>query len=108
MSGKTMEFTDANFQADVLESDLPVMVDFWAPWCAPCRMLTPTVEQIAKDYEGRLKVGKLNVDDNFQTAGTFNIRGVPTLLVFKNGAVVDQIVGASPRESIVRMIDKHI
>lgn len=108
MSGKLLDFTDGNFQTDVLDSDTPVLVDFWAPWCAPCRMLTPTVEQIAGEFTGRLKVGKVNVDDNFQTATKYNIRGVPTLLLFKKGAVVDQMVGASPKDNIVKMIQKHL
>jgi len=108
MSGALKEFTDANFQQEVLESDIPVLVDFWAPWCAPCRFVGPIVEQLANDYDGRLKVGKLNVDDNYQTAEKYNIRGIPTLLLFKGGSVVEQIVGAAPKEHLVKVIEPHI
>lgn len=108
MSGSTLEFTDANFQSEVLDSPLPVLVDFWAPWCGPCRMLTPVIEQLAKDYAGRAKVGKVDIDENAATATKYNIRGVPTLLLFNLGQVMEQHVGASPKETIVKMLDKHI
>ncbi len=103
-----VEFTDSNFKQEVLAADKPVLVDFWAPWCAPCRMLAPTIEELASEYDGKINVGKLNVDENAQIAGQFNIRGIPTLLLFKDGAVVDQMVGASPKENIARMIEKHL
>jgi thioredoxin 1 len=93
--------TDASFTRDVLQSDLPVLVDLWAPWCGPCRMIAPAVERIAHDYAGRLKVAKLNVDDNPRTAGQFQVQGIPTLLVFKGGRVIDRIVGAAP-ETLLR------
>ena len=93
--------TDASFARDVLHSDLPVLVDLWAPWCGPCRMIAPAVEHIAHDYAGRLKVVKLNVDDNPRTASQFQVQGIPTLLVFKGGRVIDRIVGAAP-ETLLR------
>lgn len=108
MSDQIKEVTDESFQSDVLNSDQPVLVDFWAAWCAPCRMLAPTVEQIANDYEGRARVVKLNVDDNAEVSARYNIKGIPTLLLFKEGEVKDQIVGATSRDNIARMIDKQL
>lgn len=101
-------FTDAGFESDVLKSTTPVLVDFWAEWCAPCRMLAPTVEAIANQYQGRVKVGKLNVDENMAVSQRYNIRGIPTLLLFKGGEVKDQIVGNTGKEMIARMIEKHL
>ena len=96
MAGKnTLEFTDTNFDTDVLGAAQPVLVDFWAEWCGPCRMIAPTVEAFADEYEGKIKVGKVNVDENNGTAARFNIRGIPTLLLFKGGKVVGQLVGAA-------------
>lgn len=100
--------TDSNFEQEVLKSDVPVLVDFWAEWCGPCRMLSPTVEALAGDYEGKVKVAKLNVDENGQTAQAYGIRGIPTLLLFKSGEVQDQIVGNTPRDNIERVLQKHI
>ncbi len=102
--------SDASFQADVIEASKsqPVMVDFWADWCRPCHMLTPTVEEIAKEHAGKIKVVKLNVDENMNTPGKFNIRGIPTLLIFKGGQVAEQVVGAVPKEQIVKAIQKHV
>ena len=102
--------TDASFQADVIEASntQPVMVDFWADWCRPCKMLSPTVDEIARENAGKLKVVKLNVDDNMNVPGKFNIRGIPTLLVFKGGQVADQIVGAVSKDQIVKVIERHI
>ena len=110
MSENIQAVSDASFQADVIEASKsqPVMVDFWADWCRPCHMLTPTVEEIARENVGRLKVVKLNVDDNQNTPGKFNIRGIPTLLVFKGGQVAEQLVGAVPKDQIVKVIEKHI
>ena len=102
------EFTEQNFDEQVLKSDRPVLVDFWAPWCAPCRVLAPAVEAIAHEYAGRAKVGKLNVDDNLSLAGRYNIRGIPTLLLFKGGQIREQLVGASPKDAIVKMLEKHL
>jgi thioredoxin 1 len=99
------EFTDANFENEVLKSDQPCLVDFWAEWCGPCRMVGPVVEEIAKEYEGKLKVGKVNVDQNTQTASKYGIMSIPSLLFFKQGKVVDQIVGAVP---MVEKIDKIV
>ncbi len=109
MAGQNvLEFTDGNFDAEVLNSDLPVLVDFWAEWCAPCRMIAPTVDAIAGDFAGKLKVGKVNVDYNNQTAARFMIRGIPTLLLFRGGKVVDQRVGAVGKADLVKMIEPHL
>jgi thioredoxin 1 len=102
---KKLEFTDANFEAEVVASQLPVLVDFWAPWCGPCRILDPVVEEIAGLYEGKLKVGKLNTDDNRETAAKYGIMSIPTIMIFKNGKVEERIVGAQPKKSIVVKID---
>ena len=108
MSENTVELTDSNFEQEVLQSPVPVLVDFWASWCAPCRLIAPAVEAIAKDYAGRAKVGKVNVDENMSTPGKYNVRGIPALLVFKEGELRDQIVGASSKENIQAMLDRHI
>jgi thioredoxin 1 len=105
---KTLTFTDATFDADVLKSDVPVLVDFWAEWCGPCRMMTPTVDAIATDFEGRVKVGKLNVDDNGGTAMRYNVRGIPTLLLFKDGQIVAQKVGAVGKPDLKALIEPHL
>jgi thioredoxin 1 len=108
MSGKVGEVGDQNFEAEVLNSQVPVLVDFWAAWCAPCRMLAPVVEAIAEQYEGQAKVVKLNVDENTLTSGKYNIRGIPTLLLFKDGNVKEQIVGNTTKGTISKMIDNHL
>jgi len=109
MAGQnTHEFTDASFDQDVLNSEVPVLVDFWAEWCGPCKMIAPTVENIAHEYSGKVKVGKVNVDDNGATAARYGIRGIPTLLLFKGGKVVDQRVGAVPKGELVKMISPHV
>jgi thioredoxin 1 len=110
MSDNVSAVTDANFQTEVLDASnsQPVLVDFWAGWCRPCLMLAPTVDEIAKANTGKLKVVKLNVDENMNSASKFNIRGIPTLLVFKGGQVADQIVGAVPKEQIEKIVGKHI
>ncbi len=102
--------TDNSFQTEVIDASnsQPVMVDFWADWCRPCHMLAPTVAEIANDYTGRLKVVKMNVDENVNAAGKFNIRGIPTLLIFKGGQVADQIVGAVPKDQIAKVVDRHV
>jgi thioredoxin 1 len=104
----TLTLTDQNFEQEVLKSDKPVVVDFWAVWCAPCRMVAPTVDAIAEEYLGRVKVGKLNVDENQSVPSRYNVRGIPTLLVFKNGQVQEQIVGATSKDNIVKLIEKHL
>jgi len=104
----TLTFTDAGFDKDVLNADVPVLVDFWAEWCGPCRMMTPTVDAIANEYAGKVKVGKLNVDENGGTAMRYNIRGIPTLLLFKGGRVVEQRVGAMGKTDVQKMLDAHV
>ena len=104
----TLTLTDQNFEQEVLKSDTPVVVDFWAVWCAPCRMVAPTVDAIAEEYLGRAKVGKLNVDENQAVTSRYNIRGIPTLLLFKNGQVQEQIVGATSKDNIVKLLEKHL
>ena len=101
-------FTSSNFQDTVLNSDKPVLVDFWAEWCGPCRMIGPVVEEIANEYEGRAVIGKLNVDENPEIAGNYGVRSIPTLLIFKGGDVVDKIVGAVPKPAITSKIDAQL
>ncbi len=108
MSGKVSEVGDQNFETEVLNSTIPVLVDFWAAWCAPCRMLAPVVDAIADKYQGKAKVVKLNVDENMVTAGKYNIRGIPTLLLFKEGIIKEQIVGNTTKDTISKMIDNHL
>jgi len=105
---KPIEVNDANFQAEVLQADKPVLVDFWAVWCGPCKMIAPTVEEMAKDYDGKLKVAKMDVDANPRTAMQYGIRSIPTLLVFKGGQVVEQIIGAVPKRHLVDKITLHL
>lgn len=104
----TLTFTDSTFDQEVLNSPVPVLVDFWAEWCGPCRMMEPTIDAIAADYSGRVKVGKLNVDENGGTAMRYGIRGIPTLLLFKGGRVVEQRVGAIGKSEVQRMLDAHL
>jgi thioredoxin 1 len=101
-------FTDSNFESSVLKADKPVLVDFWAEWCGPCKRLGPTIDQLAGEYAGKLTIGKLNVDDNPDTTVKFQIRGIPAVLLFKGGQVVDQVIGAAPKEDFKRVIDRHI
>ena len=104
----TLTFTDASWDKDVLNSEAPVLVDFWAEWCGPCRMMSPTVDAIAEAYAGRVKVGKLNVDENGATSMRYNVRGIPTLLLFKGGKVVEQKVGAVGKTDVQKMLDAHV
>jgi thioredoxin 1 len=105
---KPIEITDGNFQKEVLDANIPVLVDFWAVWCQPCKRIAPVVEELAREYDGRLKVGKLDVDNNPETSMKFGVRSIPTLLVFKGGKVVDQIIGALPKGSLVEKLTPHI
>ncbi|HJM74547.1 MAG TPA: thioredoxin [Dehalococcoidia bacterium] len=100
--------TDTTFQTDVLDNDTPVLVDFWAPWCGPCRMVAPIVEELAEEYEGKVKFVKLNTDDNPQVAGKYGIRSIPTLLVFKGGEPVSQIVGFRPKSDLAKRLDEAL
>jgi thioredoxin 1 len=100
MAGTVAEVTDNNFQAEVLESEIPVLVDFWAPWCGPCRMVAPVVEEIAEERAGELKVVKLNTDENQQTALSFNIMSIPTLILFRNGQPAKTVIGAYPKRKL--------
>lgn len=100
------EVTDQSFEQDVLKSDVPVLVDFWAEWCGPCKVLTPTVEKVASEYEGKAKVVKLNIDDNGNVPQRYGIKGIPTLILFKNGAEADRTVGLTSKDNIARMIDR--
>jgi thioredoxin len=103
-----LNLKDSNFDTEVLKSEVPVLVDFWAEWCGPCKMMAPTVDAIASEYEGKLKVGKLDVDENGGTAMRYNIRGIPTLLLFKGGRVVEQRVGAVGRSEVLKMLQSHV
>ncbi len=107
-SKNVIHLTDASFDAEVLKSSVPVLVDFWAPWCGPCRAIAPVVGEIADTYAGRLKVGKINVDEDTRVASTHNITAIPTLLIIKNGQVVDQIVGAVAKAKLIEKLERHL
>jgi thioredoxin 1 len=100
--------TDASFDSDVLQADVPVLIDFWAPWCGPCKAIAPVLDELAKDYAGRLKIVKMNVDDNQNTPSKFGVRSIPNLLLFKGGQVKEQIVGAVPKAVLVKAIDQVV
>ena len=103
---KITHVSDDNFEAEVIRSDLPVLIDFWAPWCGPCKSIAPVIEELARDYEGKLKVTKLNVDDNPITPSRYGVRGIPNLIILKGGTVKEQIVGAVPKSRLVDAIEK--
>lgn len=108
MAGNLVDFTDGNFQSDVLESDQPVLVDFWAPWCGPCKALTPTIEKLADQFAGKVKIGKLNTDENRQAAINYQINSIPTLIVFKGGQPVERKLGGGPLDQLAEMLDRHV
>ncbi|MCD6527442.1 MAG: thioredoxin TrxA [Desulfuromonas sp.] len=103
-----VQFTDDNFDAEVLKSATPVLVDFWATWCAPCKAIAPMIDTIADEFSGKVKVGKVNVDENPNTPGQYGVRGIPTLILFKDGQVVDQLVGAVPKNQLEEFINKAL
>jgi thioredoxin 1 len=105
---KPIELTEANFEQEVLKANTPVLVDFWAVWCGPCKMIAPIVDELAVEYDGKLKIGKVDVDNHQQIAMQYGIRSIPTLLVFKGGTVVEQIVGAAPKKSLIDKLAKHL
>lgn len=105
---KSVELTDSNFEDEVIKSDSPVLVDFWAEWCGPCRVIGPVVEELAGEYEGKVKVGKVDVDSNPEVSIKYGIRSIPALLIFKNGEVVDQIIGSVPKSHLSKQLDAQI
>lgn len=106
--GKTLTFTDDSFEQDVLNSDKPVLVDFWAEWCGPCRMVGPVVEELAGEFEGKARIGKVDVDNNPEISAKYGIRSIPSLLIFKDGEVVDQIVGAVPKAQLKKQLEAQV
>ena len=105
MAGNVTEFTDNNFQNEVLDSQNPVLVDFWAPWCGPCRMIAPLVEELATEYKGKVKIGKINIDDSPGAATQYGVSSIPTLMIFKGGEVVDRFVGVQPKSRLQAALD---
>jgi thioredoxin 1 len=104
----TTEITDASFKSEVADSPIPVLVDFWAPWCGPCKMIAPVLEEIAQEYEGKAKIVKINIDDNQNTPAQFGVRSIPTLILFKNGNEVEKIIGAQSKDKLTAMIDSAL
>lgn len=108
MAGNVLDVSDSNFESEVLKSDIPVLVDFWAPWCGPCRMIAPVVEKLSQEFAGKAKFVKLNVDDNPEIAQKYNITGIPALYMFKGGADVDKVIGAAQKPVLENLISKHL
>lgn len=108
MTNRILEFSDEKFDAQVLKIETPTLVDFWATWCGPCKAIAPTIEELANEYYGRVRIGKLNVDENPLTPGQFNVRSIPTLILFKEGQAVGQLVGAKPKEDIKKLLENHV
>jgi thioredoxin 1 len=104
--GNALEFTDANFQSEVLDSDVPVLVDFWAPWCGPCRMIGPVIEELSVENSGSFKVGKVNVDENNRLAMTYNVASIPTIMIFSGGRLVQQMMGVQPKARLQQALDE--
>jgi|SRR5690606_17795633 len=108
MAGNVLEFDDNNFQTEVLDSSEPVLVDFWAPWCGPCRMLAPTIDELADDYSGKVRVGKVNTDESRQVAIDHHISAIPTVMIFKGGQVVERVSGLQPKQQLAALLDRHL
>jgi thioredoxin 1 len=108
MAGNVLEFDDSNFQTEVLGSTEPVLVDFWAPWCGPCKMLAPTIDELANDYSGKVRVGKINTDESRQVAIDHQISAIPTVMIFKDGQVVERVSGLQPKQQLAALLDKHL
>ncbi len=108
MAGKVITLSESNWNEEVISSDKPVLVDFWAPWCGPCRIIAPIIEEIAEEFEGKLKVGKINTDENPNIAMQYGIRAIPTVILFKNGEVVDTRIGVQPKDALKQMVISHI
>jgi thioredoxin 1 len=108
MADKVLTLTDEKWKEVVLSSPQPVVVDFWAEWCAPCKMMAPSIEALAEEFDGRVRVGKLNVDENATTSEKYDIRGIPTVMIFKGGEVKEQVVGVTSKENLARLIERHI
>jgi thioredoxin 1 len=108
MPDKVLTFTDAKWNDDVLSSAQPVLVDFWAEWCAPCKIMSPSIEALAEEFDGRVRVGKLNVDENAATAEKYDIRGIPTVMIFKGGELKEQAVGVTSKENLARLLERHV